>query len=93
MTTPVLDTAILETRYLRRRLQAKEAPPTKNPAKNPSEPSTEFENPAQKTTKNGQKINDYQFPKTAQHILETGVGVIIAFAVVGSLLVGAAVCS
>ena len=92
MTTPVLDTAILETRYLRRRLQAKEAPPTK---KNPNEPSSnsEFENPAQKTTNNGQKINDYQFPKTAQHILETGVGVIIAFAVVSSLLIGAAVCS
>jgi hypothetical protein len=61
----------------------------------PKQPeNNEFDDgPAKKVGKNGKKINDYQFPKTAQHILESGMSVIIVVAVIGSFLIGAAVCS
>ena len=54
--------------------------------------NNEFDD-VQKVGKNVKKINDYQFPKTAKHILESGMSVIIVVAVIGSFLIGAAVCS
>ena len=86
------DTTFLASRNLRHRLlQNAKIPPPETSDSNAG--GGEFERPDQKTTKNGQKISDYKFPKTAQHILESGIGVIIVCAAVGSLLVSAAVCS